>query len=102
MRRTVLGGNCYCDTTCESYGDCCDDYVAACTASSDAAWLGDAGLPLDGGHSPTVNAGLWSDGGEDGSTGGCSLDPESFSYSDRGWPAFAGEASTSSSVETIC
>lgn len=27
-------GGCYCDHLCTGYGDCCDDYTAACTASA--------------------------------------------------------------------
>ena len=30
-------GACWCDDLCEGFGDCCDDYEAACTAPSPTA-----------------------------------------------------------------
>ncbi|MCB9738518.1 MAG: hypothetical protein H6747_04555 [Deltaproteobacteria bacterium] len=39
--------NCYCDSACEQYGDCCSDFKAACGSTADAgppdAWPNDAG-----------------------------------------------------------
>lgn len=30
------GGNCFCDSTCSEYGDCCGDYNSVCDGSSDS------------------------------------------------------------------
>lgn len=35
------GGNCFCDSTCAEYGDCCGDYNAVCDGSSDSGDSGD-------------------------------------------------------------
>ncbi len=40
-------GNCWCDDACETYGDCCDDYTAACELVQCGGF---AGLPCPAGQ----------------------------------------------------